>query len=169
MFPSNILSLNSAEMNRKRKSEGTREIGSSGNLKALMKQRMEKLKAVWWFYVWFNFVWSIKYTLNSGAGTGGARGVTGPPPQYLADQLTLFQPWGADSAHPLLVAPPMFFTFRHHCNVVVLSRIDSFISISPMILHSYLLTYFFTTFLRSSSTQWFWHRFWRRIRKPHSY
>ena len=26
-------------------------------------------------------------------------------PQYFADQLTLFQPWGADSAHPLLVAP----------------------------------------------------------------
>ena len=43
--------------------------------------------------------------LFSGAGTGGARG---------ADQLTLFQPWGADSAHPLLVAPSMFFTFRHH-------------------------------------------------------
>ena len=36
------------------------------------------------------------------------------PPQYLADQLTLFRPWGADSAHPLLVAPPIFFTFRHH-------------------------------------------------------
>ena len=32
-----------------------------------------------------------------------------PPPQYLADQLTLFQPWGADSVHPLLEAPPMFF------------------------------------------------------------
>ena len=28
--------------------------------------------------------------------------------------LTLFQPWGADSAHPLLVAPPMFYTFQHH-------------------------------------------------------
>ena len=42
----------------------------------------------------------------------------GGPPQYLADQLTLFQPWGADSTHPLLVAPPMFFTFRHHCNVI---------------------------------------------------
>ena len=46
-------------------------------------------------------------------------GPGGPwPPQYLADRLTLFQPWGADSAHPLLVAPPMFFTFRHHCLVV---------------------------------------------------
>ena len=30
----------------------------------------------------------------SDAGTGGARGATGPPPQYLADQLTLFQPGG---------------------------------------------------------------------------
>ena len=41
-----------------------------------------------------------------------------PPPQKkkLADHLTLFQPWGggADSAHPLLVAPPMLFAFRHH-------------------------------------------------------
>ena len=43
----------------------------------------------------------------------GGQGATGPP-QYLADNLTLFQPWGADSAHSLLVAPPMFFTFRHH-------------------------------------------------------
>ena len=32
--------------------------------------------------------------------------------QYFADQLTLFQPRGADSAHPLLPAPPKFFTFR---------------------------------------------------------
>ena len=33
--------------------------------------------------------------------------------QYFADQLTLFQPRGADSAHPLLLlAPPKFFTFR---------------------------------------------------------
>ena len=39
----------------------------------------------------------------------------GPGGQYLADQLTLFQPWKADSVHPLLEAPPMFFTFRHHC------------------------------------------------------
>ena len=57
----------------------------------------------------------------SGAGTeGGGQGGHWPP-QYFADQLTLFQPWGADSAHPLLVAPPMFFTFRHHS----LSRLSS--------------------------------------------
>ena len=36
------------------------------------------------------------------------------PPQYLADQLTLFQPGRADYPHLLLLAPPMFFTFRHH-------------------------------------------------------
>ena len=36
-------------------------------------------------------------------------------PQFFADQLTLFQPRGADSAHPLLPAPPNFITFRHHC------------------------------------------------------
>ena len=35
-----------------------------------------------------------------------------PPHQYFVDQLTLFQPRGADSAHPLLPAPPKFFTFR---------------------------------------------------------
>ena len=46
----------------------------------------------------------------------GEPGGTLPPPtpQYLADQLTLFQPWGADSAHHLLVAPLVFFTFQHH-------------------------------------------------------
>ena len=49
-----------------------------------------------------------------------------PPPQYLADQLTLFQPWGADSAHPLLVAPPMFFTFRHHWKSLWGSEVCSF-------------------------------------------
>ena len=36
------------------------------------------------------------------------------PPQYLADQLTLFQPGRADYPHLMLLAPPMFFTFRHH-------------------------------------------------------
>ena len=35
------------------------------------------------------------------------------PPPYFADQLTLFQPRGADSAHLLLPAPPTFSTFRH--------------------------------------------------------
>ena len=36
------------------------------------------------------------------------------PPQYLVDQLTLFQPGRGDFPHLLLLAPPMFFTFRHH-------------------------------------------------------
>ena len=31
--------------------------------------------------------------------------------QFLADELTLFQPGRADSAHPLLLTPPHFFTF----------------------------------------------------------
>ena len=31
-------------------------------------------------------------------------------PLFLTDQ-------GADSAHPLLLAPPNFFTFRHRCKV----------------------------------------------------
>ena len=33
---------------------------------------------------------------------------------HFADQLTLLQPGGADSAHPLLPASPKNFTFRHH-------------------------------------------------------
>jgi hypothetical protein len=33
--------------------------------------------------------------------------------EFLADQLNLFQPGGTDFAHPLLLAPPNFFTFRH--------------------------------------------------------
>ena len=36
------------------------------------------------------------------------------PPQYFSDQLTLFEPGRADYPHLLLLAPPMFFTFRHH-------------------------------------------------------
>ena len=35
-------------------------------------------------------------------------------PQYLADQLTIFEPGRADYPHLLLLAPSMFFTFRHH-------------------------------------------------------
>ena len=53
-------------------------------------------------------------TVNfSDAGPGGGA----LAPQYLADQLTLFQQGRAD--YPLLIplAPPMFFTFRHHCLV----------------------------------------------------
>ena len=40
-------------------------------------------------------------------------GATAPPP-YFADQLTLFELGRADYPHLLLLAPPMFFTFRHH-------------------------------------------------------
>jgi hypothetical protein len=38
----------------------------------------------------------------------GGPGATAPPPPppFLADQLTLFQPEGADSAHRLLLTPP---------------------------------------------------------------
>ena len=45
----------------------------------------------------------------SDAGTGGPL-----TPQYLADQLTLLQLGRADYPHLLLLAPPRFFTFRHH-------------------------------------------------------
>jgi hypothetical protein len=39
----------------------------------------------------------------------GARGATAPPPKYLADQLTLFQPGRADYPNLLLLAPPIAF------------------------------------------------------------
>ena len=39
------------------------------------------------------------------------------PPQYLADQLTLFQPGVGRLCPPLPLAPPKFFTFRHHCSL----------------------------------------------------
>ena len=39
-------------------------------------------------------------------------------PQYLAGQLTLFELGRAEYPHLLLLALPMFFTFRHHCRVV---------------------------------------------------
>jgi len=32
-----------------------------------------------------------------------------------ADRLTIFKPGRADYPQPLLLAPPNFFTFRHHC------------------------------------------------------
>ena len=35
-----------------------------------------------------------------------------------ADQLTLFQPGRADSTQPLLLALPIFFTFRHPCVIL---------------------------------------------------
>ena len=45
--------------------------------------------------------------LSSDAGTGGPGG----PPQYLEDQLTLI----GILSPPITTAPPIFFTFRHHC------------------------------------------------------
>ena len=35
-------------------------------------------------------------------------------PQYLADQLTLFQPGEGRLSPPITSAPPYFFTFQHH-------------------------------------------------------
>ena len=58
---------------------------------------------------------SLKSMHFSDAGTGGGGpGGPLPPTQYLADQLTLFEPGMADYPHLLLLAPSMFFTFRHH-------------------------------------------------------
>ena len=40
----------------------------------------------------------------------GGRGGHVPPPHFLADQLTLFQPGGAHYPHPVLRAPPLRFS-----------------------------------------------------------
>ena len=47
-------------------------------------------------------------------GPGGPGGPLAPP-QYLADQLTLFEPGRADIPTYYHWPPSMFFTFRHHC------------------------------------------------------
>ena len=46
----------------------------------------------------------------SGLSSLGVPGVSWHP-QNLADQLTLSQPWGADYAHQIILAPPDFQTF----------------------------------------------------------
>ena len=45
------------------------------------------------------------YDSAVGREGGGARGAQPLPPSLLADQLTLSQPWGVDSPHPVLRAP----------------------------------------------------------------
>ena len=54
---------------------------------------------------------------DSGAGMPGGQ----VSPQYLADQLTLFQPGEDRLCPPLTLAPPKFFTFRHHCVLIALN------------------------------------------------
>ena len=80
----------------------------------------------------------IKWCRNRG-GQGGHW-----PPQYFADQLTLFEPGRADFPHLLLLAPPMFFTFRHHwtdSNILCINtlyrskRFKSYHSVQPPQLH----------------------------------
>ena len=55
----------------------------------------------------------LRYTYNTVVPEPGGPGGHWPP-QYFADQLTLFEPGRADYPHLLLLAPSMFFTFRHH-------------------------------------------------------
>ena len=43
----------------------------------------------------------------------GTAGMAEPGGQILANQLTLSQPGGADSAHQIATCPPDFQTFRH--------------------------------------------------------
>ena len=52
---------------------------------------------------------NIKQWCRNWGGRGGHW-----PPQYLADQLTLFKPGVGRLCPPLPLAPPKFFTFRHH-------------------------------------------------------
>ena len=53
--------------------------------------------------------WNLLQWCRNRGGQGGHW-----PPQYLADQITLFEPGRADYPHLLLLPPPMFFTIRHH-------------------------------------------------------
>ena len=39
------------------------------------------------------------------------------PPRFLSDQLTLSQPGGAHYPHPVLLAPPDFYTLRRPCMI----------------------------------------------------
>ena len=52
---------------------------------------------------------------QSGMQQGGRQGGQ-PPPQILADQLTLSQPEGTHYPHPVLLAPPEFHTLRRPCD-----------------------------------------------------
>ena len=45
----------------------------------------------------------------------GRQGGQPPPPQILADQLTLCQPGGTHYSHPVLPAPPDFWPLLHAC------------------------------------------------------
>ena len=73
----------------------------------------------WWrVTVWFEIgLWTRKSLLQLAINTvmpePGGQGSHWSP-QYFADQLTLFEAGRADYPHLLLLAPPMFFTFRHH-------------------------------------------------------
>ena len=57
-------------------------------------------------------------------------GVGALAPQCLADQLTLFQPREADSAHPLLLAPPIFFS---PSGIPVLAQLNTYVLFSVYI------------------------------------
>ena len=73
----------------------------------------ERLKG--WFIKKFlcSQPWSVKSVLPELGGGGGLAGGQ-LAPQYLA--INLFQLRRADYILLLLLAPPMYFTFRHHCN-----------------------------------------------------
>ena len=68
----------------------------------------------------FSHLWDLSVVPEPG-GPGGPLA----PPQYFADQLTLFKPGRADFPHLLLLAPPMFFTFRHHWLVITYYQVGN--------------------------------------------
>ena len=65
-------------------------------------------------------LWSKALVLVKATAVMPETGRPGEPlaPQYLVVQLTLFQPGRTDYPHLLLLAPPMFFPFLHHCTVL---------------------------------------------------
>ena len=62
---------------------------------------------------------ALFYLDYAGPSQGGGEGLGGssPPPQFLADQLTLSQPGGAHSPYPVLRALPDCQNLRRPCNV----------------------------------------------------
>ena len=65
----------------------------------------------------FDSKYYIKIDSWQGCRKRGAEGAQAP--QFLVDQLTLSQPGGAHSPHPVLRAPPDFQTLRRPCLMIV--------------------------------------------------
>ena len=94
---------------------------------------------------------------------GGPGGPLAPPLQYLADQLTLFEPGRADYPHLLQMVPPMFFTFRHHWIVGVQSAPLVHIGLTNPLKPGWAIVYSAHPSPTSSNHVIIDHQGWRKI------